>query len=210
MTDTFNTFPQDSSGLLSETATIYNPTKSTAIKDAISMANELLGEARRQAEEIIEAAKKGASGEVEAAKQQGFQEGVSSALKMLSEFQEKTERVLKNVEERALCMALEAARQITGEIVKQDYQQIISKKIKQALSVFALQHTVKIKLSNADYQMLSASPNEILSEHDQTIEWQPTDSMAVGSFEVSIEGCKLEANIEKQLDCIITGAADNV
>lgn len=210
MTDTFNIFPQDISRLLSETTTIYNPIESTAIKDAISAANKLLDEAGRQAKEIIETAKKEAFGEVEATRQQGFHEGFSSALKMFSELQKKKEKALKDVEDQAFHVALRAARQITGEIVRQDYQQIISNRIKQALSVFALQHTVKIKLNNVDYQMLSAKLDEFVSEHEQTIDWQPTDSMPAQSFEVSIEDCKLEADIEKQLDSIFTEVTNNV
>ena len=203
MMNSFNTFPQDNSELIGRVVAMSDTAEPTTIKNAISAANKLLEEAKARAADIIETAKAEASGEIELAKQRGFQDGVASALKMFSQLHEKRERVLKEAQEEAFNVALEAAKQITGEIIKQDYQQIIAGRIKQALSLFALQDTVKIKLNNVDYKMFLEKFNELALEHEQTINWQPTDSMPVGAFEISVDGCKLESNIEKQLDCVI-------
>ena len=233
MMNSFNTFPQDNSelsdrvvvitnstitnptGINSTTANCVEPTvypEPATIKNAISMAHALLEEAKEEARVqasdiasgIIEAAKLQALREIETAKQRGFQEGVALALKNFSEFLGKKEKILKDAQEQAFDLALKAAKQITGEIIQQNYQQIIADRVRQALSLFALQDTVKIKLNDIDYKMLLEQINTFALEHEQIINWQPTNSMPACAFEISVDDCKLESSIEKQLDCIIT------
>ncbi|MDR2337479.1 MAG: hypothetical protein LBE20_02375 [Deltaproteobacteria bacterium] len=170
-------------------------------KSTISQSKEILESARKEAQKIIEEARQVASQEAKQTQDDAFQKGYAEALLIFSEIKQEKDRILEDLAKRAWDAVLNIAKQITGELIDKDYQTFILQRLTQALEIFSIQNKITLTMNNQDYQLLLGKLNR------DGLKLQVNNSLTVGTFEISSDGCKLVASIDKQLETIIKNYA---